>query len=161
MIRNDKLVLVVYMRSNDAFLGLPHDMFCFTMLQEIIARTLKVDVGVYKHAVGSLHLYQRDVESANEFLAEGFQSTKPIMPAMPLGDPWPNVRVLLQAEDDLRNNRAYDNGTLDKAAPYWRDLIRLLHVFQCKKLKDVETIKALRRQISSDAYLPFVDKMMN
>jgi len=27
--------------------------------------------------------------------------------------------------------------------------------------EDVETIKALRRQISSDAYLPFVDKMMN
>src|SRR5690606_4963573 len=34
-IRDDKLIMMTSMRSNDAFLGLPHDIFCFTMLQEI------------------------------------------------------------------------------------------------------------------------------
>jgi thymidylate synthase len=33
MIRNDCLDAIVNMRSNDAFMGLPHDVFCFSMLQ--------------------------------------------------------------------------------------------------------------------------------
>ena len=61
------------MRSNDAFKGLPHDVFCFTMLQEIFARTLGVHVGVYKHAVGSLHLYDKDRQKANQYLKEGIK----------------------------------------------------------------------------------------
>ena len=49
MIRQGKLHLFAHMRSNDAFLGLPHDIFCFTMLQEIMARSLGVELGSYKH----------------------------------------------------------------------------------------------------------------
>jgi len=161
MIRRDLLILVVYMRSNDAFLGLPHDIFCFTMVQEIIAQTLDVGVGVYKHAVGSLHLYERDIDAAKAFLKEGFQPTKPIMPAMPVGDPWPNVDVLLTAEDALRNGRPLLNETISPLEPYWRDLIRLLQVFRSKKDNDLATIKSLRGEMSSDAYLPFIDKMIN
>jgi thymidylate synthase len=61
MIRDGKLQLIVYMRSNDAYLGLPHDVFCFTMLQEIMARYLEIEPGVYKHMVGSFHLYSDDL----------------------------------------------------------------------------------------------------
>ena len=52
MLRRGKLHLIVYMRSNDAVLGLPHDVFCFTMLQEIVARQLEADIGLYRHMVG-------------------------------------------------------------------------------------------------------------
>ena len=45
MIRSAKLQMVTHMRSNDAFRGLPHDIFAFTMLQEILARSLSVDLG--------------------------------------------------------------------------------------------------------------------
>jgi thymidylate synthase len=38
--------MVTTMRSNDAYLGLPHDVFCFTMLQEIIARSLGREIGI-------------------------------------------------------------------------------------------------------------------
>ena len=58
MIRKSRLNMFTNMRSNDAFLGLPHDVFSFTMLQEIVARTLGIELGSYKHAVGSLHLYE-------------------------------------------------------------------------------------------------------
>jgi thymidylate synthase len=51
MLRQGKLHMLTNMRSNDAFLGLPHDFFCFTMLQEIVARSLSVEIGTYKHAV--------------------------------------------------------------------------------------------------------------
>jgi len=70
MLRGGKLHMLTNMRSNDAFLGLPHDFFCFTMLQEIVARSLSMELGTYKHAVGSLHLYDVDTEAAQQFLGE-------------------------------------------------------------------------------------------
>src|SRR5262249_14069705 len=54
-----RLDLIVTMRSNDAFIGLPHDVFSFTMLQEIMARMLNTEVGEYAHFAGSLHVYDR------------------------------------------------------------------------------------------------------
>ena len=37
LIRKGALHMMTYMRSNDVFLWLPHDVFCFTMLQELVA----------------------------------------------------------------------------------------------------------------------------
>jgi peptidoglycan/xylan/chitin deacetylase (PgdA/CDA1 family) len=42
------------------------------MLQELIARALSVELGIYKHAVGSLHLYDRDRPAAEQFLGEAW-----------------------------------------------------------------------------------------
>src|ERR1700722_12591720 len=91
MLRQGVLQMFISMRSNDAFIGLPHDIFCFTMIQEIVARTLSVELGTYKHAVGSLHLYDTDEEAAQQFLGEGWQSTQAPMPSMPVGDPWSEI----------------------------------------------------------------------
>src|ERR1700690_496760 len=44
MIRSRRLHMITYMRSNDAFWGLPHDVFAFTMLQEYVARTIGVEL---------------------------------------------------------------------------------------------------------------------
>ena len=38
LVRKDQLHALTCMRSNDAYFGLPHDIFCFTMLQELVAR---------------------------------------------------------------------------------------------------------------------------
>src|ERR1700724_2138509 len=58
-IRRNRLHMLTTMRSNDAYIGLPHDIFCFTMLQEVVARALDRDVGYYRHFVGSMHLYEK------------------------------------------------------------------------------------------------------
>lgn len=60
LIRNNKLDCIVNMRSNDIYLGLPNDIFCFTNLQIYLAMRLGIKVGMYYHNVGSLHLYKRD-----------------------------------------------------------------------------------------------------
>jgi thymidylate synthase len=57
LVRNNKLDLIVTMRSNDFFWGFPYDLFMFTSLQEVIANTLQVEVGTYRHQVSSLHVY--------------------------------------------------------------------------------------------------------
>lgn len=52
------------MRSNDLFLGLPHNFVQFTTLQEVLAGWLGVAPGGYTHFADSLHLYERDVTNA-------------------------------------------------------------------------------------------------
>jgi len=126
MVRNHQLHMMVMMRSNDAFMGLPHDVFAFTMLQELIARSLGVEVGTYKHAVGSLHLYTRDTKAIQDYLEEGVQERVP-MPPMPLGDPWSSVEKLLKAEHNIRRGKQPSLAKLDS---YWCDLVRLLLVYR-------------------------------
>ncbi len=58
LIRDNKLQMIVNMRSNDVLFGFQYDVFMFTMLQETIANTLGIDVGSYIHNAGSFHVYQ-------------------------------------------------------------------------------------------------------
>ncbi len=161
MLRQGRLHMFTNMRSNDAYKGLPHDVFCFTMLQEITARSLSVEVGTYKHTVGSLHLYVKDLAVVRRFLREGWQSTIGVgMPEMPKGDPWAAIIILLKSESAIRTTGGLHDGILETLDPYWADLIRLLQIFRCKKDKDAKRIKALRAQMRSKVYSPFIDKVL-
>lgn len=62
LLRNNKLDLIVTMRSNDIWLGLPYDVFQFTCMQIQMAMELGVEIGTYYHNAGSLHMYKRDLE---------------------------------------------------------------------------------------------------
>lgn len=66
-----RLGMRVSMRSNDAWLGLPYDLFQFTALQHAMADALGVDPGTYVHTVGSMHLYDEDIEKAGGLVAPG------------------------------------------------------------------------------------------
>ena len=59
-IRDCKLYMTTYMRSNDLWMGFPYDVFQFTCLQILMAMKLHVGIGTYTHVAGSLHLYERD-----------------------------------------------------------------------------------------------------
>lgn len=157
MLRGNKLHMFTCMRSNDVILGLPHDVFSFTMLQEIMARALDAEVGTYKHAVGSIHLYDDDRDSAQRFLGEGWQSTGLPMPSMPLGDPWPSIRFLLKAEADIRGGLMGEVDGLEVIDPYWADLVRLLQVFRFRKDRMSEGIKSISEAMSSQIYKPFIE----
>lgn len=156
MIRNERLHMFTNMRSNDAFLGLPHDIFTFTMLQEILARSLSVELGMYKHFVGSLHLYAKNIEGAQKYLDEGWQSTVS-MPVMPSGDPWPSISSILKAETEIRTGSGIDVRDL-KLDPYWADFVRLLKIFQHSKNNETEEIRRLKRKMSSPIYNTYIEK---
>jgi thymidylate synthase len=64
LLRDGKLNMITNMRSNDAWLGTPNDIFCFCGLQIIVATMLQVELGWYQHQVGSMHLYDRNMEKA-------------------------------------------------------------------------------------------------
>jgi len=70
LIRNGALHLIATMRSNDAWLGTPYDIFAFTCLQRLIADALNVKYGTYTHQVGSMHLYEKNWKAAKESLLD-------------------------------------------------------------------------------------------
>ncbi|MBK7538334.1 MAG: thymidylate synthase [Myxococcales bacterium] len=156
-IRNDKLNLLTFMRSNDAFLGLPHDVFAFTMLQELVARSLGVRLGVYRHAVGSLHVYEKNVKDVKTYLKEGWQS-RVAMPHMPEGDPWPAVKTLLYAEREIRDGQEPTSDRISGLDPYWMDLVRLLQIFRRFKEKDQAGMNQIASQMVSHTYAASIAK---
>jgi thymidylate synthase len=159
-LRSDSLDAITYMRSNDAYKGLPHDVFAFTMIQEMIARSLNADVGSYIHMVGSLHLYQSDEAKAQTFLEEGYPSHVE-MPPMPLGDPWSSVARLVETESALRMG-AEPLAILFDDEPYWQDLGRLFAIFSLLQRRRYSDVKSLSDGLSCAVYDVFIaDQMLN
>jgi thymidylate synthase len=161
MIRNGKLDMIVFMRSNDAFKGLPHDIFCFTMIQELMARTLGIELGLYKHMVGSLHLYDTDERKARDYLSEGFQSQNFEMPPMPDGNPWQCVREVLAAEEKIR--LAQPTVLSFEALPsYWQDIIRAFQIFAVARhigqddRTALKQIAAIKQEMSTSIYDEYI-----
>ncbi|PII14344.1 thymidylate synthase [Stenotrophomonas indicatrix] len=155
LLRSEKLDLIASMRSNDALIGLPHDVFAFTMIQEIAARHLKVEVGTYTHFVGSLHLYTSDISRAKEYISDGLQRVTP-MPAMPIGDPLPRVKLLLSAEQSIR-----ETGNSIKIGKdienYWKDIIYILRSYHYIQKKDRSGVHRMKNKLSSDFYHQYLD----
>lgn len=157
--RGDLLYLITTMRSNDVYLGLPHDIFCFTMLQELVARQLGLDIGDYRHFVGSLHVYVEHWDALGQYLAEGWHATDLAMPPMPGGDPWPAIRSLLQCESTLRAGRPVDPAIVDSLDPYWQDLVHLFTAYQHYRRRDRDQVLALRGRLHHEGYRTFIDGM--
>jgi thymidylate synthase len=73
LIRNDELHCIDTMRSNDAWLGFPYDVFNFSMLSWHIANELRksgfnlLELGTFTLNAGSHHLYQPDCEKIYSF----------------------------------------------------------------------------------------------
>lgn len=156
MVRRHRLYMITYMRSNDVFRGLPHDVFAFTMMQEVLACELGVGLGTYKHMVGSLHLYDSDKDNARIFLEEGWQE-KVSMPPMPVTDPWGSVQKVLDAEREVRHSGSIDVRKL-RLDPYWEDLVRLLQIYWYYKKGNQSVITQIKRKMQSRVYDMYIEK---
>lgn len=74
-IRDGKLNCRTIMRSQDLWLGLPYDVFCFTRLMQIMLYNYnaacedgkEVQLGTYTHQVLNLHLYERDWQKVQDY----------------------------------------------------------------------------------------------
>lgn len=113
-VRNAKLNLTVYMRSNDAYLGLPHDLFCFTMLQELVSLRTNTALGVYTHCATSMHVYETHQQKIKDYLNEGLH--EPIeMPSMV--DSSDEMSDLVSKEFDPKT----ETSNLQLMNDYWSD----------------------------------------
>lgn len=72
-IRENSLQMIVNMRSNDIWFGLPYDIPFFTFVQkQVYFNLLKtysdLKLGLYIHRSNSLHLYKRNLQEAKQFI---------------------------------------------------------------------------------------------
>jgi len=158
--RNNKLTLITTMRSNDAYLGLPHDIYSFTMLQELVASELEIEVGDYIHNVGSLHLYDHKIEAANTYLDEGIQATKS-MPKMPGGPSMEKIRWLLEIENKIRGGEITEVDDSWEVEDYWKDLVRLLLVIVFARAEQNDECSEIHDSFHDVFYKPYVMDMIN
>lgn len=157
--RDNRLHLSVTMRSNDAYKGLPHDVFCFTMLQEMLARRLGCEVGEYFHYVGSMHVYDDCLEHMKHYIEEGWQKTV-VMPPMPVGDPFDVVPKLLESESKIRAGEKVVAAEVFNE-PYWADIVRLLQVFWSTRADasiPPETVDTLGKEFASDVFPTYLNR---
>ncbi|MEU6020684.1 thymidylate synthase [Micromonospora sp. NPDC047134] len=91
-IRDGRLIMHTSMRSQDLWLGFPYDIFTTTLIHELMAGWLGVELGEYHHHVDSLHLYADNAEAA----AASLQGTEGTAELSPVAVPWPDLDALLQ-----------------------------------------------------------------
>lgn len=153
--RRGHLHLIAMMRSNDAYIGFPHDVFSFTMMQELIARSLSARVGEYHHFSTSLHLYGRDVDKVWRYLDEGFQNPTFAMPKMPGGCQRANLANFLNVERAIREGAIVRSSEI-LLPDYWRDLaLVLLRYADTKMQRGAETTEANFSEVSDSFYRSF------
>lgn len=100
-IRNNKLNMSVYMRSNDVWLGAAYDFFQFTRVQLALCSVLGIQPGTYAHHVGSLHIYEQHYSAAENLKKTSASQRIPFIQ----GSSWADVRrqatdALLAVTDD-------------------------------------------------------------
>ena len=68
LVRNDKLILSVYFRSNDLYGAFPSNMMFLTYLGMKIANELDVKFDYIDYHCSSLHIYETDYEQASKVI---------------------------------------------------------------------------------------------
>ena len=70
-IRDNKLYWITMLRSQDIYLGMRNDVYCFTKMQQRLAAELNVLCGSYFHICNSLHIYEQHFEKVIKLLESG------------------------------------------------------------------------------------------
>lgn len=107
-IRNDRLNCHAFMRSSDVWLGVPYDVFNFSMLSTLLCGylfRLRVDVkpGALYLTAASSHLYETNFEAAQQCLNSCILDPKPVPDSLAI-DP----ELLMQVLKDLRVSKPGD-----------------------------------------------------
>lgn len=96
----------VFMRSSDVWLGLPYDIFNFSMVIYYICAALssKPTPGSLRIHIASSHLYEKDIDAASKCLSSLVNPKKP----PPLGLYSNSTAVLMAYLKDLRDTKPGD-----------------------------------------------------
>lgn len=121
-LRDGSLHMHTTMRSQDLWLGFPYDLFTNTLIQELMAGWLDAAVGEYHHHVDSLHLYEQDLEAAEN--VSSLVAASPPMPTMSLS--WESLAdvisgVLSGSPPDGRGPGWHSFAQILASYRHWRD----------------------------------------
>jgi thymidylate synthase len=153
--RGEYLLCTMLMRSNNAFLLLPYNVFEFSMLGEMIAATLGLKPGPYIHFAASMHVYRDQIERAHEAVSEQILSSQNysrlVMPAMPHDpEPFEQGEILARLEAQLRHEYALQRPEElrcrgEKLHEYWRAFYDVLLSYALSKAGKIYEAKEIAR----------------
>jgi thymidylate synthase len=159
-IRENKLISTVVMRSNNAFILLPYNLFEFSLLAEIIAKEVGVEMGAMHYHAMSMHVYSENYEQAQKIVGDKNSTLSYEFPAMPREpSPMEEVKKLIRLEAKVRhisaglnssninewlnNSISIGDGDNDKItlSSYWKQFYYLLLYFMVSKRQDAEALQ--------------------
>ena len=120
LIRDNKLNMITTMRSNDIVLGFTYDVFAFTMLMEMMANELNVELGTYYHNAGSMHIYE------NKFSLLEKHTMSELRPMEPFEYEVSDFETLVDIEEEIRE---------------YMEIIRVKKISQLRKFEIAEKLK--------------------
>lgn len=151
LIRGNALNAITSMRSNDVIWGLPYDVFLFTFLQELMAASLGIELGVYHHFASSLHLYTRHIGLASRIVAT--QITQAF--CMPALQDVNQISTLLACEVEERTGVKPVVPNVENR--YWGDLAYVLYLFRLSRTAGwADTLQSAGR---NNPYLPVLQPL--
>jgi thymidylate synthase len=155
MVREGRLCLSNFMRSNDIMMGFGYDIFFFTMLQELMACQLGLDVGWYQHMVGSIHLYRDDYDRASRIRAHrSFDTTSQMQPmAAP-----EELLAFLQFERLIRQSPPADPSMTFPVHPYWARLLTVLLFHKLRRLGDDTGMRLVLARLGDEPFARLLDQ---
>jgi hypothetical protein len=148
-IRDNLLHATTVMRSNNAFILMPYNIFEFALLAEVLASELGVEVGSLTHNAISMHLYENDVENAKSVIDEFNSNQVKTINSLPKiesgSQPLEEIRKLVILEAELRHGSAGISGNNieewiskgeQKLNKYWSQFYYLLlfHVVKSQSI---------------------------
>lgn len=169
-VRDEQLISTTIMRSNNAYILLPYNIFEFSLLAEVVAVEVGVPLGPLTHHAMSMHVYSNDYAKAREVVDEWLKSSAvaapiviPRVPSQPA--PLGQINKLAILETELRHGSAGLRGAnvehwiakgAEQLHPFWSQhyFLLLLHVAQ--KNQDQEALSALESVLQEPwrSYLP-------
>lgn len=137
-IRDGKLNLTQCIRSNDVILGIPQNCFQFSLIQEIMAGWLEVDIGHLVLFSDSLHLYENDFYNLENVKITDFDIYRYYTPKsakMRFEDFQRALKQILRIERSWRSGSCLQNLPFVKN-DYWLNCSRVLLIFNLFKQKE-------------------------
>ena len=156
-----RLIATTLMRSNNAFVLMPYNIFEFSLLAEAVSVESNIPLAGLVHSAISMHIYQENYDAAQSVItaydSNPSQGMDISCPPIPSGSsPLESIRKLVILEADLRHASAglsgdnieemIDQGNV-QLDPYWRQLYFLLLLYVARKNRSQPALSALEAVI--------------
>ncbi len=144
LIRDEKLHFIVNMRSQSAFAILPYDFFLFSMFHEALACYLGYAVGEYIHFSGSFHIYNDEIEKANDVLKRKNSLSLEMKKMQTFNSE--TLQEIFRAEEDIRcqiqqNKNHTINYSKYNLDVYWQNFLNALFRAYLSPTNGIDNLK--------------------
>lgn len=148
LIRNEKLHMISYLRSQDIMRGFPYDANLLCSIFFMVAQRFGIEVGSYTHHCNSVQVFSRDYAEADQILQRGIPVTDSgFSYPIPSFD-YDQVVTYRDAIRDLPMD--YLAGLDDNKDVYWRDAVKTCYAYRLLKSDTARSFEIAR---SIEGYL--------